>query len=52
MNHEQKSCRDCTEGCTARYTDERASEEVSAAPYLLVCGIAIVLVSLAVKWLF
>ncbi|MEW6350691.1 MAG: hypothetical protein AB1646_16645 [Thermodesulfobacteriota bacterium] len=52
MSHEHKSCRDCTEGCTARYTDERTSEEVRAAPYLLFCALAIVLASLAVKWLF
>jgi hypothetical protein len=52
MSIEHKSCEYCTDGCTARYTDERTNEEVNAAPYLLVCGIAILLLSIAVRWLF
>ena len=52
MSDDHRSCSNCTEGCTARYTDERASEEVNAAPYLVVAAAVILLFSLAFRWLF
>ena len=52
MTHDPKACSDCTQGCTAKYTDERTSEEVNSAPYLLVCAAVILLLSLAMRWLF
>ncbi|HMK34234.1 MAG TPA: hypothetical protein VK463_04135 [Desulfomonilaceae bacterium] len=53
MNEEHVSCEKCGlgGGCTARHTDERAMEEASAAPYLLFAAIAVVLMSLLVKWM-
>jgi hypothetical protein len=47
-------CDECARasGCTARHTEEKAIEEVKAGPYLLVSAVIIVLVTLAVKWLF
>lgn len=44
-------CDDCKRGCTARYTEERTSEEVKGGPYILFAAIIIVVLSLAVKWL-
>ncbi len=47
-------CNDCARasGCTARHTEEQAEEEMKAGPYLLLSAIIIVLVAVAVKWLF
>jgi hypothetical protein len=46
------NCEACSSGCTARHTDEKASEEVKAAPYLVIAGIIIVLVSFAYRVFF
>ncbi len=52
MNNEPgPSCNDCS-GCTSRHTDEHATEEIKGAPYILFAAAAIVLASLAAKWLF
>ncbi len=51
MDHE-RLCSECTTGCTARHTEQKISEEVSAGPYLVLAGIVIVLVSIALKWVF
>ncbi len=48
---EEHSCADCKSGCAARHTEERTAEEIQAGPYLLFAAIAIVLVSLVVRWL-
>ena len=51
----ENSCDGCvsaSSGCTDRMTQERTVEEVDSAPYLIFAGIAIVLFSLAFKWLF
>ncbi|MBI5572865.1 MAG: hypothetical protein HY914_23175 [Desulfomonile tiedjei] len=45
------SCVDCKSGCAARHTEERTAEEIQAGPYLLFAAAAIVLLSLAVRWL-
>jgi hypothetical protein len=44
-------CTSCAGGCAERHTEEKSLEEASAAPYLLLAAILIVLVSLLVKWL-
>jgi hypothetical protein len=49
---EEHDCMNCSTGCAARHTDEKAEEEISAAPYLILAGLIIVAVSIAVKWLF
>ena len=48
------SCTQCSssEGCTARHTEEKISEEIAAGPYLVLSGIIIVLASILVRWLF
>ncbi len=51
MNDEHR-CDACSQGCAARHTEEKVDEEVQAGPYLLFAAILIVLVSVAVKWLF
>ncbi|HTY23655.1 MAG TPA: hypothetical protein VMC85_11025 [Desulfomonilaceae bacterium] len=45
-------CDACSAGCTARRTDEKTAEEISAGPYLLVAAITVILFSLALRWLF
>lgn len=49
----ERDCSACAQagGCTARRTEEKNLEEISAAPYLAFCAAIIVLVSLAVRWL-
>jgi hypothetical protein len=42
----------CSPGCTARHTEEKMEEEISAGPYLIASGIAIVILSIVFKWLF
>ncbi len=49
---EEHNCNACSAGCTARRTDEKTVEEVSAGPYLIIAALAIIIFSLAVKWLF
>jgi hypothetical protein len=49
---DEHNCDACSAGCTARRTDEKTVEEVSAGPYLVVAALAIILLSLAFKWLF
>lgn len=51
MSHDAPSCDRCT-GCTGRHTEEKADEEIQAAPYLLFAAIVVVLVSILVKWIF
>lgn len=54
MDEERISCDKCgaATGCTARHTDEKAVEEASAAPYLLIAAVVVVAVSILVKWVF
>jgi hypothetical protein len=49
--NEGHSCDACSQGCAARHTEEKVSEEVQAGPYLLFAAVLIVVVSVAVKWL-
>ena len=51
--NELGSCEQCARagGCTARHTEEKISEEISAGPYLVVSGIIIVVVSIIVRWM-
>lgn len=51
MNDEHYLCRECDRGCAARHTEEKTEEEVAAGPYLLFAAVAIVILSLFVKWL-
>lgn len=46
------NCQACSSGCTARHTDEKAVEEVKAAPYLIFAGTMIVLASMLYRWFF
>jgi phage-related protein len=48
----EHNCSACSTGCAARHTEENTVEEVSAGPYLVIAALAIILVSLALKWLF
>jgi hypothetical protein len=48
----ERSCSDCSAGCSARHTEEKVSEEVAAGPYLAFAGVVIVLVSILLKWVF
>jgi hypothetical protein len=49
---EEHECSVCSAtGCTGRKTDESTAQEISAGAYLIVAAMAIVLVSLAIKWL-
>jgi hypothetical protein len=54
MDDKPNPCDACStsSGCASRHTDEKAVEEASAAPYLLIAAIAIIIFSLAFKWLF
>ena len=45
-------CHDCQTGCTSRRTDESTEEEISAGPYLVLAAIIMILISVAIKWLF
>jgi hypothetical protein len=49
---EEHNCASCSTGCSARHTDEKTEEEISAAPYLIFAGLLIVALSVVVKWLF
>jgi hypothetical protein len=49
---DERNCNACSAGCAARRTDEKTAEEVSAGPYLIIAALAIMLLSLAFKWLF
>ena len=48
----EHNCSACSTGCAARHTDENTAEEVSAGPYLIIAALAIILISLAFRWLF
>ncbi len=52
MTDDPNPCDRCASGCQARHTDERTTEETSAAPYLLVSALIIVLIALLFRWLF
>jgi hypothetical protein len=54
MDEKPNPCEVCSTagGCASRHTDEKAVEEASGAPFLLIAAIAIILFSLAFKWLF
>jgi hypothetical protein len=49
---QEHDCRACSAGCTAQRSDEKANEEISAGPYLLIAAVAVILFSLAFKWFF
>ncbi len=50
---EEFDCRSCSAaGCTSRKTDETTAQEVGSGAYLIVAAMVIIIVSLAVKWLF
>lgn len=49
---DEHNCNACSAGCSARRTDEKTVEEVSAGPYLIIAALAIILFSLTFKWLF
>jgi len=49
---DEHNCNACSAGCAARRTDEKTVEEVGAGPYLIIAALAIMLFSLAFKWLF
>ena len=42
----------CSAGCTARHTEDKMAEEISAGPYLIASGIVIVILSIVLKWIF
>lgn len=44
-------CSSCSTGCTSRRQEENTREEVGAAPYLVMAGVIILMVSLAYRWL-
>jgi hypothetical protein len=50
MERDPHLCEACTGGCTERHTDEKIAEEVSAGPYLLLCAVLILVVSVLIKW--
>ncbi len=52
MSDDHKSCDLCASGCQARHTDERTTEETSAAPYLVISALIIVVIALLFRWLF
>jgi hypothetical protein len=47
-------CEKCSSssGCTERLDEKRIDEEVSGAPILIWCAVAIVVFSLLARWLF
>lgn len=50
---EDRRCDSCSmAGCTARQTEEKVDEEISAGTYLVVAVVLIVACSLLIKWLF
>jgi len=51
MNQEH-DCGACSAGCTAQRTEEKTNQEISAGPYLVIAAVAVILFSLAFKWLF
>ena len=51
LEHNCGACSQST-GCTARKTEEKNAEEISAAPYLAFSAAIIILASILVKWLF
>ena len=51
MVYEHK-CDNCNAGCTGRHTAEERAEEIKAGPYLLFCGILIVIISIVIERLF
>jgi len=51
MVYEYK-CKNCSAGCTGRHDAEERAEEIKAGPYLISCGILIVLLSIIMKWIF
>jgi hypothetical protein len=53
MDEERISCDKCgmATGCASRHSDEKAIEEASAAPYLLIAAVVVLGVSILVKWL-
>jgi hypothetical protein len=50
----EQSCGSCSNasGCTARHTEESRQEEVGAAPFLIVAGVIIVVLSIVLQRLF
>ena len=51
MVYEYK-CENCSAGCTGRHDAEEREEEIKAGPYLIFCGILIVILSIIMKWIF
>ncbi|MCA1959992.1 MAG: hypothetical protein LDL33_04270 [Desulfomonile sp.] len=52
MNDEHR-CDSCSmAGCTARQTEEKLNEEISAGTYLVVAMIMIIACSILIKWIF
>jgi hypothetical protein len=47
-------CTNCSAapGCTARHTEEKMTEEISAGAYLILAGVIVVLASLAFRFFF
>lgn|GEM_PF-877965 len=45
-------CVQCTRssGCAARHTDEKAEEEISSGPYLLLGAAIILVMTVVLKW--
>jgi len=50
---DEHHCDSCSmAGCTARHTEEKLNEEISAGTYLVVAMAMIVACSVLIKWLF
>jgi len=52
MNDDHR-CDSCSmAGCTARHTEEKLNEEISAGTYLVIAMVMIIACSLLIKWIF
>jgi hypothetical protein len=48
----EHKCERCNAGCTGRHNEEERLEEIRVGPYLVFCGILIVLISMLIRSLF
>lgn len=48
----EHNCGNCSGGCTERHTPNQVNEEIKAGPYLLLAGVLVILISIAIKYLF
>ncbi|MDD3474169.1 MAG: hypothetical protein AB7V04_03635 [Desulfomonilaceae bacterium] len=46
------NCSNCGGGCTERHTPSQINEEIKAGPYLVAAGVLVILISIALKYLF